>query len=114
MDNTGDDPLLDRMMCETIVISGARQAGILNLALGGIDLEERTVRLDEPFDKSSTSRFPTGSHAACTTSRAPAAPSARTSLTDEKRTPLRRLGSGADSIRGQFSPVVDTRQAGGT
>jgi site-specific recombinase XerC len=51
VDNTGDDPLLDRMICETIVISGARQEGILNLALGGIDLEECTIRLDEKFDK---------------------------------------------------------------
>ena len=49
VDNSGDDPLLDRMICETIVISGARQEGILNLELGGIDLEECTIRLDEKF-----------------------------------------------------------------
>lgn len=48
---TGDDPELDVMLCQTILISGARREGLFNLTLGGIDLEECTVRLDEKFGK---------------------------------------------------------------
>lgn len=47
----GNDPVLDAMLCETILVSGARREGILNLELAGIDLDECTVRLDEKFGK---------------------------------------------------------------
>lgn len=49
--NTGNDPELDTMLAQTILVSGARREGLLNLGLGGIDLEECTVRLDEKFGK---------------------------------------------------------------
>jgi integrase len=49
IDSSGDDPQLDRMLCETIVISGARVEGLLNLTLRGIDVEECTLLLDEKF-----------------------------------------------------------------
>ena len=49
--NSGDDPELDELVCETIVIAGARQEGILNLSLDGIDRTECTLRLDEKFGK---------------------------------------------------------------
>lgn len=48
---TGDDPVLDEHILETILISGARQEGILNLTLGGLDHIECTIRLDEKFGK---------------------------------------------------------------
>jgi site-specific recombinase XerC len=48
---TGNDPELDTMMCQTILISGARREGLLNLELAGIDLDECTIRLDEKFGK---------------------------------------------------------------
>ncbi|MCF6744888.1 hypothetical protein E9529_11465 [Blastococcus sp. KM273128] len=44
---TGDDPVLDEHVLETILIAGARQEGILNLTLGGLDHVECTIRLDE-------------------------------------------------------------------
>ena len=49
--STGDDPELDEHIVETILIAGARQEGILNLALGGIDHVECTIRLDEKNGK---------------------------------------------------------------
>lgn len=48
---TGDDPELDSMMVETILISGARREGLFNLTLSSIDRDECTLRLDEKFDK---------------------------------------------------------------
>lgn len=48
---TGDDPVLDEHIVETILVTGARQEGILNLTLGGLDHVECTVRLDEKFGK---------------------------------------------------------------
>mgnify|MGYP002778752401 CR=1 FL=1 len=48
---TGDDPVLDEHILETILIAGARQEGILNLTLGGLDHVECTIRLDEKFGK---------------------------------------------------------------
>ena len=47
--SSGDDPELDRLLCETIVIGGARVEGLLNLTVGGLDREECTVQLDEKF-----------------------------------------------------------------
>lgn len=49
--NTGNDPDLDELLCLTVIISGARREGLFNLTIGGIDLEECTIRLDEKFDK---------------------------------------------------------------
>ena len=49
--STGDDPELDLMIARFILITGARQEGILNLKLGGLDAGECTVRLDEKFGK---------------------------------------------------------------
>jgi site-specific recombinase XerC len=51
VDNTGNDPELDRLLCETIIIAGARREGLLNLELSGLDRQECTIRLDEKFDK---------------------------------------------------------------
>lgn len=51
IDSSGDDPELDRVLCETILIAGARQEGLLNLDLGGIDREECAIYLDEKFGK---------------------------------------------------------------
>jgi integrase len=48
---TGNDPELDWMICQTIIVCGARREGLTNLTLGWIDLEECTVKLDEKFDK---------------------------------------------------------------
>jgi integrase len=48
---TGDDPELDLLICETIIILGARQEGLLNLTVGGLDARKGTVRLDEKFGK---------------------------------------------------------------
>ena len=48
---TGDDPQLDELLCLTIIVAGARREGLLNLTLGGLDLVECTIRLDEKFDK---------------------------------------------------------------
>ncbi|MGY1681272.1 hypothetical protein [Geodermatophilus sp. SYSU D01176] len=48
---TGDDPVLDEHILETILIAGARQEGILNLTLGGLDHVQCTIRLDEKFGK---------------------------------------------------------------
>ncbi len=48
---TGNDPELDWMICQTILISGARREGLLNLTLGWVDRESCTIRLDEKFDK---------------------------------------------------------------
>ena len=49
--STGDDPELDVMIARFILITGARQEGVLNLRFGGLDLDECTVRLDEKFGK---------------------------------------------------------------
>jgi len=49
--STGDDPQLDLMICRFILITGARQEGLLNLRFGGLDPDECTVRLDEKFGK---------------------------------------------------------------
>lgn len=49
--STGDDPELDLMIARFILITGARQEGILNLRFGGLDAGECTVRLDEKFGK---------------------------------------------------------------
>ena len=49
--STGNDPELDWMICQTILISGARREGLLNLTLGWIDRDECTLKLDEKFDK---------------------------------------------------------------
>jgi integrase len=49
--STGNDPELDWMLCQTILITGARREGLLNLTLGWIDREQCTVKLDEKFDK---------------------------------------------------------------
>jgi integrase len=51
VDNSGDDPELDRMLCETILVSGARQEGLLNLTVAGMDLDECAILLDEKFGK---------------------------------------------------------------
>jgi integrase len=51
VENTGNDPELDALICETIIISGARREGLLNLTLSGLDLQECTVRLDEKNGK---------------------------------------------------------------
>lgn len=48
---TGDDPELDELIVETIIIAGARVEGLLNLTLGGTDLEDCTLLLDEKFGK---------------------------------------------------------------
>ncbi|MGY1681418.1 hypothetical protein [Geodermatophilus sp. SYSU D01176] len=48
---TGDDPVLDELIVETILVAGARQEGLLNLTLGGLDHVECTIRLDEKFGK---------------------------------------------------------------
>jgi site-specific recombinase XerC len=48
---TGDDPVLDEMIVETILVAGARKEGILNLTLGGLDHAECTIRLDEKNSK---------------------------------------------------------------
>jgi hypothetical protein len=85
---TGDDPVLDEHILETILISGARQEGILNLTLGGLDHIECTIRLDEKFGTvrpsaaaGSTTCSWTASRPACpgrTRSRSPATPCATT------------------------------------
>lgn len=49
--NTGNDPELDELICETIIVAGARREGLCNLTLGGLDRDECTIRLDEKFDK---------------------------------------------------------------
>lgn len=49
--NTGNDPELDLLLCQTILIGGARREGLLNLELRGIDRDECTIMLDEKFDK---------------------------------------------------------------
>jgi integrase len=49
--STGDDPELDLMINRFILITGARQEGVLNLKFGGLDPDECTVRLDEKFGK---------------------------------------------------------------
>ena len=49
--STGDDPELDELIAQTILISGARQEGLINLTLSDLDREECTVRLDEKFGK---------------------------------------------------------------
>ncbi len=51
IETTGDDPELDRLIVDTILIAGARREGILNLTLGGLNRVEMTVRLDEKFGK---------------------------------------------------------------
>jgi integrase len=48
---TGNDPELDELVCQTILITGARREGLTNLVLRGIDRDECTVRLDEKFGK---------------------------------------------------------------
>lgn len=48
---TGNDPQLDAMIAEFIVITGARREGLLNLRVSDLDLKHGTVRLDEKFDK---------------------------------------------------------------
>src|SRR4051794_30608500 len=48
---TGDDPVLDEHILDTILVAGARQEGVLNLTLGGIDHVECTIRLDEKNGK---------------------------------------------------------------
>lgn len=48
---TGDDVELDRLLVETILIAGARVEGTLNMTLGGIDLDDCTLLLDEKFGK---------------------------------------------------------------
>jgi integrase len=48
---TGDDPELDELLVETILIAGARVEGLLNLTLGGVDLDDCTLLLDEKFGK---------------------------------------------------------------
>jgi integrase len=49
--STGDDPELDDLIVTTILVSGARQEGLLNLTLSDLDQEECTIRLDEKFGK---------------------------------------------------------------
>lgn len=44
---TGDDPELDELINEVILVAGARAEGITNLTLGGIDRERCTLRLIE-------------------------------------------------------------------
>lgn len=39
------------MVCETILVSGARVEGLTNLTIRGIDLEECVLWLDEKNDK---------------------------------------------------------------
>lgn len=51
IDSTGDDPELDRMLCETILVTGARVEGLLNLQLRYLDADEAVVWLDEKFDR---------------------------------------------------------------
>lgn len=48
---TGDDPELDALLCEAILVTGARQEGLLNLTLGYLDRDERVLWLDEKFGK---------------------------------------------------------------
>lgn len=48
---TGNDPELDLMIAETIVITGARREGLINLMISDLDCVHCTVRLDEKFDK---------------------------------------------------------------
>lgn len=49
MGTTGDDPVLDSLIARTLVVTGARREGLLDLTLGGIDSQECTVLLDEKF-----------------------------------------------------------------
>jgi hypothetical protein len=49
--NTGNDPELDELICLTIIVGGTRREGLFNLTLGGLDMAECTIRLDEKFDK---------------------------------------------------------------
>ena len=51
VDSTGNDPELDRILVQAIIIAGARRDGLVNLTLGGIDREECTLRLHEKFGK---------------------------------------------------------------
>jgi integrase len=51
VENTGNDPELDALVCETAIIAGARREGVLNLDLSGLDQLECTVRLDEKNGK---------------------------------------------------------------
>lgn len=46
---TGDDPELDAMIVTFIDVTGARQEGVLNLTVGGLDRSECTVLLIEKF-----------------------------------------------------------------
>lgn len=58
VDNGGDDPELDRLICVTFIVTGARREGLLNLDLAGLDEEECTVHLDEKFDKETDQPVP--------------------------------------------------------
>lgn len=49
--STGDDPELDDLIVTTILVTGARQEGLIKLTVSDVDLEECTVRLDEKFGK---------------------------------------------------------------
>lgn len=48
---TGDDPELDTLICETILVTGARREGLLNLDMDYMDREECVFWLDEKFGK---------------------------------------------------------------
>ncbi|HEY3383066.1 MAG TPA: site-specific integrase [Vicinamibacterales bacterium] len=50
LSSTGDDPELDEMIVRFLVVTGARQEGLLKLRLEDIDESECTVRLREKFD----------------------------------------------------------------
>lgn len=49
--NTGNDPELDLLLVQTILVSGARREGLTRLTLGGINRDECTIRLAEKFGK---------------------------------------------------------------
>lgn len=48
---TGNDPELDLMIAEMIIITGARREGLLNLTISDLDRVNCTVRLDEKLGK---------------------------------------------------------------
>lgn len=48
---TGDDPELDALIVETILVTGARREGLVNLTVDGLDRDECVVLLDEKFGK---------------------------------------------------------------
>ena len=49
--NGGDDPELDAMMCQFILITGARREGVINLNVRDVDAFTGMVHLDEKNDQ---------------------------------------------------------------